>query len=58
MTFKYLITQLVDVADKYFLVAGLAFLVAYVVLRKRIAWRKIQPKFPADKDYLLSLIHI
>jgi sterol desaturase/sphingolipid hydroxylase (fatty acid hydroxylase superfamily) len=56
MTFKYLITQLVDVADKYFLVAGLAFLVAYVVLRKRIAWRKIQPKFPADKDYLREIV--
>lgn len=56
MTVKYFLTQLFDVADKYFLVAGIAFLLVYVVLRKRIAWRKIQLKFPANKDYRREII--
>ena len=38
-------------ADRYYLIAGIAFLVFYVLLRKRITWKKIQPKFPAMKDY-------
>jgi lathosterol oxidase len=56
MTLKYFLTQLLDVSDKYFLVEGIAFLLIYVVLRRRIAWRKIQLKFPADKDYRREII--
>jgi lathosterol oxidase len=56
MTLKYFVVQLLDVADKYFLVAGIAFLLVYVVLRKRISWRKIQLKFPAGKDYRREMI--
>ncbi len=55
MTLKFFITQLVNVADRYFIVAGIAFLVMYVLLRKRMAWRKIQLKFPAEKDYLREI---
>jgi sterol desaturase/sphingolipid hydroxylase (fatty acid hydroxylase superfamily) len=42
---------LFDVADKYFLLAGIAFLLFYVIYKKRITWKKIQPKFPGTKDY-------
>jgi lathosterol oxidase len=36
---------------RYFMVAGLAFLFWYVIFKKRIAFKKIQPKFPESKDY-------
>ena len=42
---------LLDVADKYYLLAGMAFVLFYVILRKRTTWKKIQPKFPQRKDY-------
>jgi len=42
---------LLDNADKYFLIAGPAFLVFYIILRRRIKFKKIQPRFPKSKDY-------
>jgi len=42
---------LFDNADKYFLIAGPAFLLFYILLRKRINYKKIQPRFPKWKDY-------
>ena len=43
-------------AYKYYLIAGIAFLIFYVLLRKRITRKKIQPKFPAMKDYRREII--
>lgn len=45
-----------DVADKYYVLAGIAFLLFYVVFRHRIAWRKIQLRFPAQRDYRREVI--
>jgi Delta7-sterol 5-desaturase len=42
---------LLDNADKYFLTAGPAFLIYYILLRKRITYKKIQQSFPKKKDY-------
>jgi lathosterol oxidase len=56
MNLRTILIDLLDVADKYFVVAGIAFLLVYVVLRKRIAWRKIQLRFPKDKDYRREII--
>ena len=56
MTLRSILIDLLDVADKYFVVAGVAFLLVYVALRKRIAWRKIQRRFPADKDYRREIV--
>src|ERR1700677_463482 len=56
MTLRSVLIDLLDVADKYFVVAGIAFLLVYVALRKRIAWRKIQRRFPADKDYRREIV--
>ncbi len=56
MTLRSILIDLLDVADKYFVVAGIAFLLVYVALRKRIAWRKIQRRFPADKDYRREIV--
>lgn len=42
---------LLDNADKYFLIAGPAFIIFYVILRKRISYKKIQQRLPKRKDY-------
>src|ERR1700760_1902928 len=56
MSLRTFFFELFNVANKYFIVAGIAFLIVYVVLRKRIAWRKIQLKFPSTKDYRRELL--
>lgn len=47
-TFTWL---LLDNADKYLLIAGIAFLIFYIILRKRIRYKKIQKRFPSYMDY-------
>jgi Delta7-sterol 5-desaturase len=47
---------LLNVADRYYVIAGVAFLVFYVLLRKRIAPRKIQTGYPAATDYRRELL--
>jgi lathosterol oxidase len=56
MSWSKMLLELWNVADKYYVIAGIAFVVFYVLLRKRITWRKIQPKFPRNKDYRRELI--
>src|SRR5215470_6833085 len=45
------IWALLDVADKYFFIAVPAFLLFYVLLRRKIAYKKIQLRFPRLRDY-------
>ncbi len=40
---------------RYFLVAGGAFLVYYVIFRSRWSYKKIQQKYPANKDYIREI---
>ena len=40
------------IGSRYFLVAGIAFLIFYVLLRKQIAYKKIQLRFPKNSDFL------
>lgn len=56
MTFSTILHELWNVADKYYVIAGLAFMVHYVLLRKRISWRKIQRRFPGNQDYARELV--
>ena len=42
---------LLDNADKYFFIAGPAFLIFYILLKKKIRYKKIQLKFPKRSDY-------
>jgi sterol desaturase/sphingolipid hydroxylase (fatty acid hydroxylase superfamily) len=42
---------MLNVAERYYMIAGAAFLIFYVILRRRIWWKKIQPKIPRGKDY-------
>jgi sterol desaturase/sphingolipid hydroxylase (fatty acid hydroxylase superfamily) len=43
------------VGSRYFLVAGTGFLLFYVLLRKMMASRKIQRRFPQGRDYLREI---
>ena len=43
------------IGSRYVLVAGTAFLVCYVLLRKILAGRKIQTRFPKTHDYLREI---
>lgn len=43
------------IGTRYFLVAGLAFIIFYLLLRNRIRYKKIQQKFPRKKDYLREI---
>ncbi len=39
------------IGTRYFAVAGLAFLLFYFFIKKKIRYKKIQQKFPGQKDY-------
>jgi hypothetical protein len=41
-----------NISTRYFYIAGIAFLLGYVLLRKWMAGKKIQPKFPKLNDYV------
>ena len=55
MTWDKFVWLLLDNADKYFLIAGPAFLIFYVLLKKKILYKKIQEKFPKLKDYVREI---
>ena len=44
-----------QVGSRYYLVAGIAFLVFYIFWKTRIQYKKIQLKFPANQDYLREI---
>ncbi len=39
------------IGTRYFVIAGLAFLIFYFLIKKKISHKKIQKKFPRNKDY-------
>lgn len=39
------------IGTRYFIIAGLAFIIFYLLIKKRISYKKIQKKFPGNKDY-------
>lgn len=55
MYWQKFIWLLLDNADKYFLIASPAFFVFYILLRKKISYRKIQLGFPAPRDYMREI---
>ena len=44
-----------NIAGRYIVFAGLSFLVLYVIYRNKTRLKKIQGKFPANKDYLREI---
>lgn len=51
--FYFKITQLIG--GRYFLFAGIAFVLAYLVLNKAIRNKKIQQRYPKSSDYLREM---
>ncbi len=45
------ISYFLVIGIRYLVIAGIAFFVWYVLLRKRILFKKIQLRLPANKDY-------
>ena len=45
------------IALRYFIIAGVAFLFWYVLLKKKIAFKKIQLRFPTNKDYQREIFY-
>ncbi|HEV9036541.1 MAG TPA: sterol desaturase family protein, partial [Puia sp.] len=56
MNWSTFLRTLLEVADKYYILAGIAFLVYYVLLRRRSSGKKIQPRFPGAKDYQREVV--
>lgn len=44
------------VSSRYLVIAGLAFFIWYILLRKRILFKKIQQRFPSGKDYQREIL--
>jgi sterol desaturase/sphingolipid hydroxylase (fatty acid hydroxylase superfamily) len=45
------------VGSRYFIIAGFAFLLFYVILRSRVAPKKIQRAFPLTSDYRREILY-
>jgi Delta7-sterol 5-desaturase len=45
------------IGSRYALTAGIAFLLFYFIFKNRWQWRKIQPRFPALKDYQREIFY-
>jgi len=48
---------LMVISLRYFIIAGLAFLVWYTLAGKKIAYKKIQPRFPKFSDYQREIVY-
>jgi Delta7-sterol 5-desaturase len=55
MTWEKYINHIINIADKYYLIAGFAFLIFYIILKKNILYKKIQVIFPKSKDYFREI---
>ncbi len=45
------------IGGRYFLFAGIAFVLCYIILRPRISIKKIQANFPTQKDYFREVLY-
>ena len=51
---KYLKT-ITTISGRYIIVAGVSFLIFYIIFKKLLAHKKIQERFPATSDYLREI---
>lgn len=42
---------------RYFVIAGLAYLIWYKLIRNKVAYKKIQLRYPANKDYRREILY-
>ncbi|MES2003725.1 MAG: sterol desaturase family protein [Bacteroidota bacterium] len=45
------------IGGRYFLIAGIAFVLYYVLLRNKFLYKKIQSRFPKNTDYLREMAY-
>jgi len=45
------------IGGRYFMIAGLAFLLFYILWRNRFFYKKIQARFPKNQDYLREIFY-
>lgn len=45
------------ISSRYFLLAGFAFMFWYLIWQKKLFFKKIQPRFPKQKDYVREIIY-
>jgi lathosterol oxidase len=43
------------ISTRYFMIAGIAFLLFYILLSKHISYKKIQSRYPGFKDYIREI---
>jgi sterol desaturase/sphingolipid hydroxylase (fatty acid hydroxylase superfamily) len=57
MTWNNYFAILENISLRYFYIAGFAFLIGYVLLRKLMRNQKIQQRFPQAKDYIREIVY-
>lgn len=57
MNWSFFFKSIWLIGGRYFMMAGLAFLLFYVVWRNRFFYQKIQTRFPKNQDYLREIFY-
>ncbi len=55
MKWEFYIKTIWLIGGRYFLIAGIAFLLFYILLRNKIFYKKIQQRFPKNNDYFREM---
>lgn len=57
MNWYGLFFQIIDIAQRYFIIISIIFFIFYILFKKKIAYKKIQLKFPKLKDYKRDILY-
>jgi sterol desaturase/sphingolipid hydroxylase (fatty acid hydroxylase superfamily) len=57
MTWDQYFAILQNISLRYFLFAGIAFLIGYLLFRRWLSYKKIQQRFPKSKDYIREIAY-
>jgi lathosterol oxidase len=57
MNWAYFFKSIWLIGGRYFMMAGLAFLLFYIIWRNRFFYQKIQTRFPKNQDYLREILY-
>ena len=55
MSPEFYIKSITLIGGRYFLIAGIAFFLFYILLRNKLLYKKIQTRFPKNSDYLREM---
>eukprot|EP01136_Pigoraptor_vietnamica_P024712 Opistho-1_new@77980 len=57
MNWSFFFKSIWLIGGRYFMIAGLAFLLFYVLWRNRFLYKKIQARFPKNQDFLREMFY-